>query len=912
MKITDSQLAACARRAAAEGMVLLRNEKHTLPFRVGERVAVFGRAQLDTYYTGTGSGGMVNAPYSVDLDGGLLKSGMVKLEEGLLRKYQDWVLRYPRETGEGKWAAEPWSQREMPVAEEDVLGAARNADKALVVLGRTGGEDKDLVYHAGSYLLSSEEENMLAKVASSFSRVAVVFNTGSIIDMSWADERFSSLLLAYQGGQETGNAIADVLTGKINPSGKLTDTIAKQLNDYPSTSHFGDDLTVPYTEDIYVGYRYFETFAPERVLYPFGFGLSYTSFAITPGEACCGDGGMVAFPVEIMNTGFMYAGKDVIQVYFQAPQGKLGKPVLNLLRFQKTKMLGIGERCVLDFAFRIEEMASYDDSGKTGHPYAYVLEAGDYSIWVGDSCRNLQEVTFAGGKRWQEKEDRVTKQLEQVMAPEHSFLRLTPQKGEGEKYMPFYEQVPVGHGSLEERIASRLPASIPFTGDKGITLDETTGGKRTLDEFIAQLSDRDLAALARGEGQCSLKVTQGTGGAFGGMTRFLLEHKVPIACGTDGPSGIRLDTGCQTSQIPIGTLLASTWDLPLVESLYACLGEECVAHGIDVLFAPGMNIHRNPLCGRNYEYFSEDPYVTGKMASAVCKGLGSRSVWGTAKHFCCNNQEHDRGIVNSMVSERALREIYLRGFEIAVAEGSVHALMTSYNRVNGHWSASNYDLNTTILRKEWRYHGLVMTDWWANLGDVCTGKGPDRLDTASMVRAGNNLYMVVDNDCAGNNLAKDNLVPGEHITRGELQNNAWYICTFLTQTLAFRRPVAVDGMTLPFLRALPDIPEMQRPDDKGEWNFPLKDKIWLSVPENGRYRIYATYRSDGWGVTQGEIRMFLDGKPFILLVVNGTNGMWRTSHLLNVQLGKGCHELEMHVGKRNIELKKCSFVKELE
>ena len=688
--------------AATEGAVLLKNDKNVLPFVNGEKISVFGRTQFDYYKSGTGSGGLVNVLYVTNIIEPLMKCENISVNEELVDAYREWLKENPFDVGQG-WACEPWSQVEMPVSVELAEKCASESDKALIVLGRTAGEDRDNKDEAGSYQLSDGEKDLLKTVCAAFDKVCVILNVGNIIDMSFVEEYgVDSVMYVWHGGMEGGNAVAKLLTGEVSPSGKLTDTIAKSISDYSSTENFGDRNEAIYAEDIYVGYRYFETFCPEKVLYEFGFGLSYTTFDIKVADTKIEDDVCKVF-VDVTNTGDV-AGKEVVQVYYSAPQGKLGKPKYELCAYKKTDTLNAGETQRVEIAFNIGDMASFDDSGVTGNKNCYVLESGVYEILVGNSIRNLKVATTYGLQ-----EDVVVEELCEAAAPVKAFDRIKPNFKDG-KFEVEHEATPLAEVDLDKRIIENRPKDIEYTGDKGLKLVDVADGKCSLEEFVAQLSDYDLRCMVKGEGMNSHKVTAGTGGAFGGVTDALLDFGIPIACVSDGPSGLRLDSGNKATAMPIGTCLACSFNDDLVEDLHIYEGLELRANKVDALLGPGLNIHRNPLNGRNFEYFSEDPLVSGKMAAAICRGIATTGTSATIKHFACNNQEIGRASADSIVSQRALREIYLKGFEIAVKEGKATALMTSYNPLNSFWCAGQYDLNTTILRDEWGYEGFVMTD----------------------------------------------------------------------------------------------------------------------------------------------------------------------------------------------------------
>lgn len=721
-----------AAKMVSEGIVMLKNENNALPLDADKEVAVFGRIQFHYYKSGTGSGGMVNVTKVVNILDGLIDNG-VKVNEKLLDTYRKWDKENPFDLGEG-WGGEPWSQKEMPLDEGLVKETAKSCETAIVIIGRTAGEEQDNRLEAGSYLLSDDEIAMLTVVRENYKKVVLLLNVGNIIDMTDINRIApDSVLYVWQGGMTGGKGTADVLTGKVSPSGKLPDTIAYKASHYPSDANFGREKNRDiYAEDIYVGYRYFETFAKEKVLYPFGFGLSYTAFEIKTEKAEITEGA-VKLSVSVKNIG-SYKGKEVIEVYCEAPQGRLGKAARVLCGFEKTKELVPQEEQVVEIAVDIAKLASYDDSGVTGNKSCYVLEAGEYKFYVGSDVRSAEYAcSFEQG------EDLVTERLTQSLAHVESFERIKPVCEVG-AFSIGREAVPVSEVDESARRLEKLPKEIAYTGDKGIKLWDVKNGKNTMDEFIAQLSDYDLSCIIRGEGMGSPRVTAGTASAFGGVSENLNGFGIPAGCCSDGPSGMRLDCGTKAFSLPNGTMIASSFNKKLTSELFTFMGLEMAANKVDCLLGPGMNIHRHPLNGRNFEYFSEDPFLTGKMAAAELKGMAGAGVTGTIKHFCANNRETNRHFIDSVVSERALREIYLKGFEIAVKEGGASSVMTTYGRVNGLWTAGNFDLNTVILREEWGFKGFTMTDWWANIN--VRGKEPDKTDLAAMARAQNDVYMV--------------------------------------------------------------------------------------------------------------------------------------------------------------------------
>lgn len=896
------------RKVAAEGVVLLKNDNNVLPLQKGEKVSLFGRAQINYYRTGTGSGGSVNVLYTSNIVEGLRTKKDVELNEDLVSVYEEWIKENPFDDGGRAWAAEPHCQKEMPVTEELAKEAAEHSDKAIVIIGRNAGEDKDNTPGEGSFLLQQEEINTLETVTKYFDKVVVMLNVSNIINMSWAeDERFKdriqSIIYVWEGGIEGGNAVADVLVGDVTPCGKLTDTIAYQLEDYPSHENYGDADVNLYREDVYVGYRYFETFAPEKVQYEFGFGLSYTTFETSANAEVIVDKdsqSTIKLQVAVKNTGAIYAGKESVQVYVEAPQGKLGQPAKKLVTFAKTKILAPGEEQNLVIEFKVADLASYDDSGVTGHKSCMVLEAGEYTIYVGSSVRNCARVAFktsTGDKTgYVVDELEVVAQLQEALSPIKEFTRMKPGKRlDNGAYELTYEAVPTRSYSMKDRIEKNLPPTYPQTGNKGITLRDVADKKATMEEFIAQLTTAELATIVRGEGMCNVKVTPGTAAAFGGVGDSLFGYGIPLGCAADGPSGIRMEGGYKATQVPIGTLLAATWDAELIEEMYVFEGKELLRNEVDTLLGPGMNIRRHPLNGRNFEYFSEDPIITARFATAQVKGILAGGSTGTLKHFACNNQEYRRSFVDAVVSERALREIYLKGFEVAVKEGGANSIMTTYNPLNGFWNASNYDLNTTVLRNEWGFNGIVMTDWWAKMNDPIEGGEGTATNTAAMVRSQNDLYMVVANDGAEINTWNDNTVESVKngsLTIGELQRCAMNICEFLMHAPVFGRKQDFSSSVQFYA------PMEKKVEDSEVVNISKNNQVPMKENGNsiieakaGTYLLVGKVRNNKGNEAQSACKLLINGETALVMQVNGTDDKWTLIRLTRVELGDGQYEI---------------------
>lgn len=903
--------ASIIRQVAAEGCVLLKNDDKTLPLRDNDKVAVFGRSAFNYYKSGLGSGGLVNTRYVVSILDALRENKDITLDEKLLKVYEEWIKENPYDEGKG-WGNVPWSQKEMKL-DDSVVQAASDADIALVIIGRTAGEDQDSKNEPGSYLLTEEEEIMIEKVTNTFKRAAVILNVGNIIDMKWVDKyNPSSVLYVWQGGQEGGNGVVDVLTGKVNPCGKLTDTIARNIEDYPSTENFGGIERNYYKEDIYLGYRYFETFAKDKVIYPFGYGLSYTDFDVK-GKISSVTREEVIVEATVSNIGNL-PGKEVVQVYIEAPQGKLGKPARSLVGFAKTNIINPQGTKKLEIKIPKYYIASYDDAGITGHKSCYVLEEGRYKVYIGSDVRSAN---ISGEYN---EEFTIVEKLEEACAPTASFERFKLGFNEDGSPKITMEEVLTRTINPYKRMEERREEDTLYTGDKGYKLEDVFNKKVEINDFVAQLSDDDLIYMFRGEGMCSPKVTPGTAAAFGGVTEELRSFGIPLACCADGPSGIRMDCGTKACSLPNGTALGCTFNIDLVEELYKMTGKEMRKNKIDSLLGPGMNIHRNPLNGRNFEYISEDPLLTGKISAAQVIGMQSQGVAATIKHFCANNQEVSRHFADSIVSERALREIYLKGFEIAVKEGNVGSIMTSYGPVNGIWTAGSYDLCTTILRKEWGFYGIVMSDWWANSN--IEGEKATKENKYPMVAAQNDIYMCVA-DSKGNpenDNVKEALESGD-LKRSDLQRNATNILNFIMKS-----PSMLHELNLISEEELNEINEKDEEDFKVENIVYYKaDKetnkividgkrfksekgnsevFGISINEYGVYDISIKMKSDQGPLAQLPLSVYYDNALKYTVTIRGTEGEFVTdTRSLGFVFGNN-HYIKLYFGTNGLDIDK--------
>lgn len=914
MKLDRREYEKTARQAVAEGVVLLKNRDNVLPLKKGAKVSLFGRIQSHYYKSGTGSGGMVNAGKVWTIPEALEEEGIV-LNQELKAVYAEFDKNHPYDMGAG-FGAEPWSQEEMVLEESVAKKAAEESELAIVLFGRTAGEEQDYADKKGAYRLSDTEADMLRTVRKAFAKVIVLMNVSAVLDMTDIEEADpDAVLYIWQGGEVGALGAADVIVGNVSPSGKLTDTIAKRIEDTPAFPNFGSPEYNCYAEDIYVGYRYYSTFKKDAPLYPFGYGLSYTTFEITPVSMNLEKDLRILVDVDVKNTG-SFPGKEVVQIYVSAPQGKLGKPAIALAGFAKTEELKSSQSCRITVEIEPYIISSYDDSGATGFPFSYVLEAGKYEILAGDvsdrliSCGNFEL-----------DETVCIEKLTSQMAPIREFKRIKPEIDDKDALTGrfFEEDVPTAKVKDIDIARADKPSFVPYTGDKGIKLADVKSGKASMDEFLAQLSDEDLSAIVRGEGMGSPKVTAGTAAAFGGVSDNLKKFGIPCGCCSDGPSGMRMDCGTRAFSLPNGTLLACTWNTELNEKLFGMLGIEMTKNKIDVLLGPGMNIHRHPLNGRNFEYFSEDPLVTGRMAAAQFRGLKSAGVSGTLKHFCGNNQETHRHDIDSVISERTLREIYLKGFELAIKEGGADSVMTTYGAVNGTWTNGRHDLLTNILRGEWGFKGMVMTDWWAKIGDV--GGKVTRNDFARCVLAQNDWYAVCPE--ADRNSTDDNLLSELHagnITRGHFVRCAENICTFLMNTHAFER---MNGEE-PELELTGFEEENSAVDSANVEYFEIKDgttidlskvlsiqgcvyAFGLDVKQIGCYYMEVTGSSELSELAQIPIGLFFQSIPSGTITFNGTGGEWKTLSR-KVLLSSRYGVMRFYFGGNGLKLKELKFV----
>lgn len=780
------------RSLAGECMVLLENDG-TLPVSPG-RVALYGNGARQTVKGGTGSGN-VNTRDNISIDEGLRRAGFTVTTQKWLDRSaaryaqarEDYLKNVPLRAKELGCAeinvvfSEPF-QIPAPeeITEKDILDS--ETDTAIYVISRNSGEGSDRRCVRGDYLLFEEERRQLLRLGRAYSKLILVLNIGGVMDMGEISSLpgINAILLMGQLGSTAGLSLADVLAGKAVPSGKLTDTWAKRYEDYPSSASFGrnngnvDDEY--YTEGIYVGYRYFDTFGIEPI-YPFGYGLSYTTFDVKCVGTAVSDG-KIKIRVEVKNTG-PYPGREVVQAYYSAPRGMIPKPYQELAGYIKTRELAPGESQTVELCWNTVDMASYCPAHG-----CWMLESGRYVIRVGTDSRNSRSETILMLDRT------VKTSIVKNLFGDSDPVREIEAPTREEDCPPDIPAILLDAEEIQTN-AVRYQGQRPrFTTNQKrlLTAQDLRDGTCTLEELVAQLAVEELAALCVGtyrsqEGSVLGNASRLIPGAAGDTSHILAQSRgIPNMVMADGPAGLRLqpvfktdkqgnllpggtvlEDSCQPfdpryddqnsdtwyqycTSIPIGWSLAQSWNPKLLERLGNMIGEEMVQFGIDLWLAPALNIHRNPLCGRNFEYYSEDPLISGKTAAAITRGVQAHPGKGvTIKHLAANSQEDNRYFTNAHISERAMREIYLRGFQIAIVESQPMSIMTSYNLINGVHAANHFDLLQSVCRDEWGFQGMIMTDWYTSqdVPDITGGQNAIYPISSSTgcVKAGNDIQM---------------------------------------------------------------------------------------------------------------------------------------------------------------------------
>lgn len=809
-EVTDAEKrhAVTARAAAVESIVLLENNG-ILPLDITKPIAMYGEGVGMTVKGGSGSG-EVNERHSVTILEGMENAGFTIANVQSVKDYAAYAARRKQEFTDrmikkagllnfGVTMAnmsEPNKNPPFPLLNDKDM--AQGIDTCVFVVSRICGESYDRKLTKGDYYLSDEEAANIRLCAKHHRNVVLIINSGGILDCSAIDDVvISAKLFIGMPGTAGGYAVADVLSGKVTPSGKLSDTWAVRYEDIPNAMEYSyinsnQDFD-EYNEGIYVGYRYFDSFGV-KPLYPFGYGLSYTTFDIRCKEIAL-EKSLVRLSTEVCNTG-NYSGKEVIQLYVSCPNGKLAKEYQTLAAFEKTELLNYGESTSLNISFDMKSIASYDESTA-----CYILEKGEYILRLGNSSRSTKVVGCIIVEN-----DTVVSKHENVCVPAKRIPEIS---------------APIPEHRICEDVPRLILAADAITAKVHTYSEVAPYSDPTVDKIMDSLKLSELVDFCSGNGTIDMLISNKhyftMPGATGYTTNKYFDRGVPDICFCDGPAGFRaaqvsvavkgknivknvtspLETlsylpklvkmfGFGTEKdgtplyqyataFPVGINLAQTWNKQLVEDVGKAAGEEVNEYGVSYWLAPGMNIHRNPLCGRNYEYYSEDPYLCGQIAAAMTRGVQSNPGTSVSlKHFCCNNQETNRGNTSANINERALREIYLKGFEIAVCEGHAMGLMTSYNRINGKFAAISHDLLTKVLRNEWGFDGLIMTDW--------DSKKPDCEADKSM-QAGLNILM------AGDAAQKKEIMAGlkaGRITEKDIRRNASRVLRTIVRSEQYR------------------------------------------------------------------------------------------------------------------------------
>lgn len=751
--------------AATESIVLLKNEG-ALPI-TPSKVALYGIGAAINIKGGTGSG-EVNERHCIGIKEGLENGGFTVTTN-------DWLDEYKKEYEEGKTAygkelvkklfstnaddsinimANPYHYPFGRMLNQDDLNRS-NSDTCIYVVSRQAGECSDRSMEHYDYNIAKEEIHNIKMAASFYKKLIIVINVGSSIDLSELEsiEGIGAIIFFCQQGMEGGRALTDVLTGKVTPSGCLTDTWGLKYTDFPFADQYsylnGNIVEEDYKEGIYVGYRYFDSFS-KRVRYEFGYGLSYTDFKIEP-VGVTHDNSKIIVQAKVTNIGSKFAGKKVVQLYVSCPEVDMEKEFQSLAAFGKTKVLAPSESQIITLELDMELLASYQE--KTSE---FILEKGDYFLRLGESSRKTvvcavvtlpESVVVEKCCSICPPQNKIELLKNDAKTKNHDTIAVVPKlsldRSNFSKVVHTYEKDELQSNAKVEELFSSLTEKeklkmIMGTGFMDRNPVFTVPGSAA---YSASLPEKNIANMVFCDGPAGIRLQKTSVLMKNGklkpvepMMEFLgyLPKYVKMFMLGNPKKGKLLYQ--YATAFPVGTALAQTWNMELLERVGEAVGTEMKEYGVTYWLAPGMNIHRNPLCGRNYEYFSEDPILTGRCAAAITRGVQKHDgSFVTLKHFAANNQETNRSHVSSNISERVLREIYLKGFMIAVRESHAKGVMTGYNRINGFYTSTSEDLVTKVLRKEWGFEGLVMTDWFA------TGKG--LASNGETIRAGVDILM---------------------------------------------------------------------------------------------------------------------------------------------------------------------------
>ena len=911
-----------SREVATQTMVLASNKDNTLPLRQTDQVVLFGNGTQNTIYGGWGSGEVYNKGTKENLS-------PVTILEGIENNFKGKFIYIENKKGY-EIGLEGSNLTEADVENFSIKTEGAERTVALLTISRRSGEGSDRPQDKSNVgtLLSDPEIKTYNALIQYFDKVVLILNVGSVIELNDIDKNEkTSILISYLPGMEAGNAVAEVLIGKANPSGHLTDTWAKKIDDYPTTKTFKEStLYVKYTEGLFVGYRYFEedSTTQSKIVFPFGHGLSYTTFSMKNSCKFNSEKNIFEITSDVTNTG-KKSGKQVVQVYVKKPQNeKFIKVQRELVAFAKTKELQPGETQSLTITFELNSLASYDDTGVTGNKACYVLEKGKYLIYIGNSVADTRDEKSLVYTH-EQNELKVVEKLKNRVVPKDKdvanantkppFNELFNDKKNKNKDIDniynqnnYEYQYQCDETTFLENKINNLNANInsynnlPTDKFNEINFKTVLQKKHTMEQLVDTMSDEELAFLSYGKG-CNIRDGTGViGGAYNsGITG---KYNIPGGDTLDGPAGLRhSEISLGSTGWPCSTALASSFDVDLIKKVGEETGKEARKLGCSFWLAPALNIHRNPLCGRNFEYYSEDPLLTGMIASALTQGVQSKRVSITLKHFATNNKEENRrGADNvlasdSRMAERVAREIYLKGFEIVVKKADPWSIMTSYNRFNGMHTSESYDLLNGILREEWGYKGLVMTDW------------DTRSKNDREAHAGNDVKMPHNNN-DGTSTILNGLIIGS-VSRDELKKNILYVFNTLSKTAAidklFVEPKNITKITDDnikikifdniYKKSSGISYEKCEDEDGGQNPTHTGANSWLTIyvdSDKDQYRLVRIrYSSNyaGFGVAFHKYGEFL-GEITNLENTEGWQN-WNTSSYFTVKFPKGKYELTL-------------------